>query len=98
MIICKKCHKAMKSSIADKFCNCCYPEPEEVPNEITLIGKLTPMMEEYFNIQNKIQTEINKQYQSISDYNRPRQRSENNEEQIIKLQSNDNSNDGKEHK
>lgn len=81
----------MKSKTATELCKCCYPEPEEVANEITLIGKLTPMMEEYFIIQNKIQTEINKQYQSIADYNRPRQPLENNGEQIIKLHPHDNS-------
>jgi len=61
MIICKKCHKAIKSSIADKFCNCCYPEPEEMPNEITLIGKLTPLQNECMDAQIKIQIAVEKE-------------------------------------
>ncbi len=64
MIVCKKCHKAMKSSIADKFCNCCYPEPEEMPNEITLIGKLAPLQKEYMEERVGVMRAINKIYES----------------------------------
>lgn len=61
MIVCKKCHKAMKSKTATEFCKCCYPEPKEVPIEDTLIGKLAPMMEKHFDAQMKIQSAIAKE-------------------------------------
>ncbi len=64
MIICKKCHKAIKSETATEFCKCCYPEPA---------------------------TKESSQYKELADYNRPRQHSESNEEQIIKLHPHDNS-------
>ena len=58
MIVCKKCHKAMKSKTATEFCKCCYPEPEEVPSPITLIGKLTPLQKQCMDAQIKIQSAI----------------------------------------
>jgi len=58
MITCNKCHKAIKSDTADEFCKCCYPEPEEVPNPITILSAITPLAQQTFNAwvnaQNKI--------------------------------------------
>lgn len=61
MIICKKCHKAMKSETATEFCKCCYPEPEKVPIENTVIGQIAPMMGEYMDAQIKIQIAVEKE-------------------------------------
>ena len=84
MIVCKKCNKAMKSETATEFCKCCYPEPEKVPIENTLIGKLTPLQKEYMEEQIGVLKAINKIYESA--WTTPQ------------TTEHDNSNDGQEHK
>ena len=82
----------MKSETATEFCKCCYPEPEEADEAMTQEQVMS-----YYIKGKKLPPKRNK-YQSLADYNRPRQHSESNEEQIIQISQHDNSNDGQEDK